>query len=70
MFNPNKMITEGTFDEINEIFSNMPEEDYELTRAAAYEFYKYGNTSLLDIASKRVKLSPEIILNWWQGGVK
>ena len=26
---------EMTFDEINEIFTNMPEEDYELTRQAA-----------------------------------
>lgn len=54
-----------TFDEINEIFTNMDEADYELTRAAAHEFYKYGTKALLDIAVKRTGLTPEEILNWW-----
>lgn len=54
-----------TFDEINEIFSTMDEADYELTRAAANEYYQYGHTALLEIASKKVKLDPEIILAWW-----
>jgi len=65
MFNPTKMITEGTFDEINEIFTNMPEEDYELTRQAAYDFYQYGNKALLEIAEKRTGLSGDTILAWW-----
>ena len=56
---------EMTFDEINEIFTNMPEEDYELTRQAAYEFYQHGNTSLLAIAEKRTGLDGDTILNWW-----
>lgn len=54
-----------TFDEINEIFSTMDEADYELTRAAAHEFYQYGTKALLDIAAKRTGLDPEIILRWW-----
>lgn len=54
-----------TFDEINEIFTNMPEEDYELTRQAANEFYQYGNKALLEIAEKRTGLSGDIILAWW-----
>lgn len=65
MFNPTKMITEGTFDEINKIFTNMPEEDYELTRQAANDYYQYGNTALLEIAEKRTGLSGDTILNWW-----
>lgn len=65
MFNPKKFIEEKTFDQINEIFSNMPAEDYELTRHAAYEFYKYGNTALLDIATARTGLDAETILAWW-----
>ena len=64
MFNLAKF-KEKTFEEINEIFTNMPSEDYELTRAAAYEFYQYGHTALLEIASKKVKLDPETILAWW-----
>jgi hypothetical protein len=58
-------MTEKTFDEINEIFTNMSEEDYELTRQAANDYYQYGNTALLEIAEKRTGLSGDIILNWW-----
>lgn len=56
---------EMTFDEINEIFTNMPEEDYELTRQAANDYYQYGNTALLEIAEKRTGLDGDTILNWW-----
>jgi len=56
---------EMTFDEINEIFCNMPEEDYELTRQAANDYYQYGNTALLEIAEKRTGLDGDTILNWW-----
>ena len=56
---------EMTFDEINEIFTNMPEDDYELTRQAANDYYKYGNTALLEIAEKRTGLDGDTILNWW-----
>lgn len=56
---------EMTFDEINEIFTNMPEEDYELTRQATNDYYQYGNTALLEIAEKHTGLSGDIILNWW-----
>lgn len=56
---------ERTFDETNEIFTNMSEEDYELTRQAANDFYNFGNRALLEIASERTGLTPMEILNWW-----
>ena len=59
------MENEMSFDEINEIFCNMTDADYELTKRAANEYYQYGSTALLGIASKRVNLVPEIILAWW-----
>lgn len=54
-----------TFDETNEIFSNLSEEVYEYTREAAEDFYAYGNREKLAIAAKLSGLTIEEILAWW-----
>lgn len=54
-----------TFDETNEIFSNLPEEVYEYTRVAAEEFYSFGNREKLAVAANLSGLTEEEILAWW-----
>ena len=54
-----------TFDEVNEIFSNMSDADYKLTERAAEEYYQYGRTELVKEASAKLGLSVEEILAWW-----
>ncbi len=56
---------EMTFDEINEIFMNMSDADYQLTKQGAEDFYQFNDPHLLMIASRKVGLDPEIILAWW-----
>lgn len=64
MINPNQF-TERSFDKVYEIFQNMSDEHYELTRHAAYEFYHGGKTSLLSIAATATNLSGDEILKYW-----
>lgn len=54
-----------TFDETNEIFSNLSEEIYEYMRIAAEEFYQFGTREKLTIASKLSGLTESEILAWW-----
>ena len=54
-----------TFDEINEIFSNLSEEVYEYTKIAAEEFYQFGTREKLIVASKLSGLNESEILAWW-----
>lgn len=55
-----------SFDEVNEIFSNLSEEDYKLTERAANEYYQFGTTHFLEFASDKTGLTKEEILFWWQ----
>ena len=54
-----------TFDEINEIFSNLPADVYEYTKVAAEEFYQFGIREKLTIAAKLSGLTEKEILAWW-----
>lgn len=54
-----------TFDETNEIFSNLPESVYEYTKLAAEDFYRYGCREELAEAAKLSGLTEEEILAWW-----
>ena len=54
-----------TFDEVNEIFSNLSEEIYEYTKIAAEEFYQFGTREKLTVASKLSGMTENEILAWW-----
>lgn len=56
---------EKNFDEINEMFSNLSNEDYAMTKHAAEDYYSTGRTDLLMKASKKLNMKPEWILAWW-----
>ena len=56
---------ERTFDDTNEIFSNLDPEVYELTKKAAEMFYTYGQKYLMPAACKLSGLTETEILNWW-----
>jgi len=51
-----------TFEEVNEIMTNLDPDVYELTRIAAEAWYGKGNGDLLPVASKKSELTPEEIL--------
>jgi hypothetical protein len=54
-----------TFDETNEIFSNLSEEMYKATEIAAKEYYAHGNIDLVVSVSDMTGLTIEEILAWW-----
>ena len=53
------------FDTVNEIMSNLDDSTYNLTKIAADRFYQFGDTSLLELASKQSGLTSEEILWMW-----
>lgn len=53
------------FDTVNEIMSNLDDSTYRMTEIAANRFYQYGDTSLLELASKQSGLTSEEILIMW-----
>lgn len=54
-----------TFEEINEIMSNLDDYTYHLTKKAAELWYSRGDRDLLAIASKYSGLTPDEILAMW-----
>lgn len=54
-----------TFEETNEIFSNLSEDVYEYTKIAAEDFYRFGNREKLAVAVKLSGLTESEILAWW-----
>ena len=53
------------FDTVNEIMSNLDDSTYRMTEIAANRFYQFGDTSLLELASKQSGLTSEEILMMW-----
>jgi hypothetical protein len=54
-----------TFDETNEIFSNLSEEMYKATEIAANEYYAHGNIELAKSVAEKTGLTVDEILAWW-----
>jgi hypothetical protein len=54
-----------TFDETNEIFSNLSEEMYKATEIAANEYYAHGNIELAKSVAEKTGLTTDEILAWW-----
>lgn len=53
------------FEIINGILTNLEITIYNMTEKAANEYYKYGKTDLLKVASQKSGLSEEEILYLW-----
>lgn len=53
------------FELVNDIMCGLSDSVYKLTEEAAVRFYKYGDRSLLEFASKQSGLTPEEILWMW-----
>jgi hypothetical protein len=54
-----------TFEEINEILTNLPTDVYFLTGKASQEYYAHGNTELLQEAVEKSGLTEDEILCMW-----
>lgn len=53
------------FEIINDILTDLEETIYNMTKIAADEYYKYGKTDLLKVASEKSGLSADEILCLW-----
>ena len=59
-------MTDKRFDELNEIFSNMSNEDYEATKIVADRYYQYGKViELASILAKKYNITVDELLSWW-----